>query len=475
MKKNILFAFIFCFILNTLVYLYFIGTAPNVRHWFLIPNYIMGCLLIYMSITSFFESNYKFFAVKFIVFVFSFYFFTIVPLLTIKWNYFIPNVVQPNDWNVWIGLLSIMNLIGIILFILVQKLNVFNIKFKTWDINYKRFYSLAILTLIVSFCVQTYYYISLGGISSYINLYSDRGNNEAFNDAGLIFTLTEAFPIVLGILVIIHMKRKNYAPKWIWLTLFLIVIFIIRMYFGGLRGSRSNTIWAIFWIAGLIHFWIRPINLKVITLGSILLILFMNIYSIYKIHGEDFFEIFIQSEERIEVLNENSTGLETVLLHDFGRTDTQSYLLYKNFKGENFIMASGETYLGTLTLLLPDGIDPFDFERKVRFGTDALYGNGSFENGITSSKVYGLYGEGILNFGMIFGLLSFAVWGLIVNFIDKLQHSIDRCDTRMLIIPLLLITSILMLINDSDNILFFLIKNGLIPFLLIFLSKRSKI
>ncbi|MEK4555305.1 hypothetical protein [Jeotgalicoccus sp. FSL K6-3177] len=473
MKKKTLYPFVFCIIANTLVYLYFIGTTQEVRHWFLVPNYITGSLLIYMSIASYFESKYKFFAVKFIVFVFSFYFFTIVPLLTIKWNYFISNVMQPNDWNTWIGLLSVMNLIGIIIFILIQKLNIFNFKFKSWNINYKKFYIFSGLILVFSFLVQTYYYVSLGGISSYINLYSDRGNNEAFDDAGLIFTLTEAFPIVLGTLVIIHMKRKNYEPKWIWLVLFLIVIFIIRMYFGGLRGSRSNTIWAIFWITGLIHFWIRPINLKVITLGTVLLILFMNIYSVYKIHGSDFYEIFIENDERVVVLNENSTGFETIFLQDFGRTDTQSYLLYKNFKDENFNKASGETYLGTLTLFIPDKIDFMNFDRKARFGTDALYGNGSYENGLTSSKVYGLYGEAILNFGMIVGLLSFVFWGVTVNYINKLQHGIERYDARMIIIPLLLITSILMLINDSDNILFFLIKNGLIPFLLIFLSKKE--
>src|SRR5699024_6363530 len=184
-------------------------------------------------------------------------------------------------------------------------------------------------------------------------------------------------------------------------------------------------------------------------------------------------ELVIKSDERIEVLNENGTGIETIFLQDFGRTDVQSYLLYKNFKDENFNKALGETYLGTLTLFIPDKIDFINFNRKASFGTDALYGNGAYENGLTSSKVYGLYGEAILNFGMILGLLSFVFWGVIINYINKLQHDIERYDARMLIVPLLLITAILMLINDSDNILFFLIKNGLIPFLLIFLSKKE--
>src|SRR5699024_4055351 len=187
MTKKTLYPFVFFIIVNTLIYLYFIGTTQEVRHWFLVPNYIIGTLLIYMSITGYFESKYKFFSVKFIVYIFCYYFFTIVPLLTIKWNYFILNVMEPNNWNTWIGLLSVMNLIGIVIFILIQKLNIFHFKFMNWNINYKKFYIFSGLILLCSFLVQTYYYISLGGISSYINLYSNRSNNEAFNDAGIIF------------------------------------------------------------------------------------------------------------------------------------------------------------------------------------------------------------------------------------------------------------------------------------------------
>lgn len=473
MQKKIFYTLILCFILNGLMYLYFIATSPDTRHWMLLPNFLMSNILIYMAVSSFFKSKYKYFSVKFIVYIFSFYFFTVVPLLTVKWDYYIPNVIQPNDWRTWIGILSLVNLIGILIFIFTQKLNIFNIEFRTWKINYKKFYKLSFITLVVSFLAQTYYYVSVGGISAFINLYSDRYSNDAFNDAGFIFTLTESFPIVLGLTIIVYMKKNNYEPKWIWLTLLLFIIFVVRMYFGGLRGSRSNTIWAIFWIVSLIHLWIRPINLRIIGLGTLLLILFMNVYSLYKIHGTDFYKVFVESDERIEVLNDNSNGMETVLLQDFGRTDTQAYILYKNLTKSDTVKAYGETYLGTATLLIPDSFDIFEFNRKMKFGTDILYGSGAYESGLSSSKVYGLYGEAVLNFGIILGLLSFAVWGLVVNYINTLQHKMDRQDSRMMVIPLLLIVSILMLINDSDNILFFMIKNGLIPFVIIILSRRS--
>lgn len=473
MPKKIFYTLFFLLLVNVFMYLYFVGTTPSTRHWMLLPNFAMSNILIYMAVLSFFKSKYKYFSVKFIVYVFSFYFFTVVPLLTIKWDYYIPNVIQPSDWRTWIGILSIVNLIGILILIFIQKINIFNIKFTTWKINYSKFYKLSFLTLIITFLAQTYYYFSVGGISSFINLYSNRYNNGAFNDSGFMFTLTESFPIVLGLTIIVYMKKNNYKPKWIWLILLLFVIFIVRMYFGGLRGSRSNTIWAIFWIVSLIHIWIRPINLRIISLGTLLLILFMNIYSLYKMHGTDFYEIFVQSDERIEVLNDNNNGMETVLLQDFGRTDTQAYILYKNLTNNDTPKAFGETYLGTVTLLLPDSLDIFEFDRKIKFGTDILYGTGSYESGFSSSKVYGLYGEAVLNFGIIFGLLSFVVWGLVVNYISVLQHKMTKQDSRMMIVPLLLIGSILMLINDSDNMLFFLIKNGLIPFIIIILSRRS--
>src|SRR5699024_10028186 len=130
----------------------------------------------------------------------------------------------------------------------------------------------------------------------------------------------------------------------------------------------------------------------------------------------------------------------------------QAYILYKNLTKSDTVKAYGETYLGTATLLIRDSFDIFEFNRKMKFGTDILYGSGAYESGLSSSKVYGLYGEAVLNFGIILGLLSFAVWGLVVNYINTLQHKMDRQDSRMMVIPLLLIVSILMLINDSDNI-----------------------
>ncbi len=38
--------------------------------------------------------------------------------------------------------------------------------------------------------------------------------------------------------------------------------FLLKLLFGGLRGSRTITVFGLFWIAGAIHIWIRPVPRK---------------------------------------------------------------------------------------------------------------------------------------------------------------------------------------------------------------------
>ena len=59
------------------------------------------------------------------------------------------------------------------------------------------------------------------------------------------------------------------------------------MVFGGLRGSRSQTVWSLFWATGIIHLWIRPLSKRFIAAGVCFLVAFMYLYGFYKGLGHD--------------------------------------------------------------------------------------------------------------------------------------------------------------------------------------------
>ena len=58
----------------------------------------------------------------------------------------------------------------------------------------------------------------------------------------------------------------------------MLLYLVLTLLFGGLKGSRSNTVWAMFWAVGIVHFFLRPVPKKIIFAGLIFLAAFMYIW-----------------------------------------------------------------------------------------------------------------------------------------------------------------------------------------------------
>src|SRR5207244_4309581 len=91
------------------------------------------------------------------------------------------------------------------------------------------------------------------------------------------------------------------AKTWVALVLVLVVYLVLKMFFGGLRGSRSNTIWGMFWAVGLIHLYVRPFPRILVVVGIVGLVGFMYFYGLYKAAGLQALETFGDAEARAEL------------------------------------------------------------------------------------------------------------------------------------------------------------------------------
>jgi hypothetical protein len=80
----------------------------------------------------------------------------------------------------------------------------------------------------------------------------------------------------------------------------------------------------------------------------------------------------------------------------------------------------------------------------------------------------------MLNFGPWLVPLAFAVFGLVVSAVRGIMQQLETSDSRLLLLPLLINLCFVILVSDSDNTLFFIIKNGFLPFAIIF-AASSKI
>src|SRR5262249_21663389 len=113
----------------------------------------------------------------------------------------------------------------------------------------------------------------------------------------------------------------------------------------------------------------------------------------------------------------------------------------------------------------------------LKWTTELERGSGSYESSFyRSSRMYGQVAEAMLNFGYFGVPLAFAVLGFVVGKIVGFSDSLAPEDARRLVLPGMIICSIHMFVQDSENILYFGVKYLLLPVILVFfLSRRRRV
>jgi hypothetical protein len=100
--------------------------------------------------------------------------------------------------------------------------------------------------LLITLSLQIWIYNRFDGIVGYIQAYEARHQAELFAGMGWLFMLSESFPILLAFGYAHYARKNGRLQSWQAIVLFLLLFVVLRLFFGGMRGSRSNTIWALF-------------------------------------------------------------------------------------------------------------------------------------------------------------------------------------------------------------------------------------
>jgi hypothetical protein len=454
----------------------FLLASEQIAHWFVIPVLFCG-VLIGCDAIDWFRGRLSLFDPAGIIGLVGVHFFFLAPLLHVAWNSWMLYIVPPPDWRDWLGGMAIVNGAGLVLYRCGKRRAAIwgkcTRKETVWRLNRKQLLWGAGYGLILSGVLQIWIYAQQGGIIGYIDTFTqalhDPESSSAFKGMGWIFMLSESFPILGMVYFAVYTGRSKTARTWLVICLVLLGFFVVQMLFGGLRGSRSNTIWALFWAAGIIHFWTRPLNRTVVFAGVCFLVVFMYLYGFYKDLGKDSLTAFEAGAIPAEASIKTRRTLDVLILGDLGRADVQAFLLYRLSRPDrDYQYAWGETYLASATLLIPRAFWPDRPPGKVKAGTEAQYGVGSWdENTWRSSLVYGLAGETMLNFGPIAVPFAYLIFGVIVGRLQHFFSTLRHWDTRLLLYPFLVSLCFSFLQSDSDNLLFIFIKDGLVPILII--------
>lgn len=405
------------------------------------------------------------------------HFFFVAPVLHVSWDAWLSEVgggastPGPRDWRPWIEQLAWLNVAGIVTYFVVSHRSPRRRSSPPRVLDQRSLRRLLIAGMIVTAIAQMFVYVQFGGVSGMVETYVS--NRSALGGFGIVFLVSESFPILAFMFFALVTRDYPFLRSWGWLIAALVVFLVLKLLFGGLRGSRSNTLWGLFWAVGILHYWVRPLPRRLIIAGLPLLFAFMYVYGFYKSAGIDALRAFEGAAARAELESSTRRTMDKLFLQDLARTDVQAFILYvQDQPTRRLDLAYGRTYLGAAALLIPRSIWPDRPPSKMQEGTNLFHGDGAYEAGYRVSKIYGLAGEALLNFGKAGVPIAFWVLGLLVLRVRRVCSTVTPGDGRALLLPLLVNLSFVVLASDSDNIVFFLIKNGTVPALVVMLASR---
>ena len=441
-------------------------------HWFLIPVFISG-VIIGVDCFAWLRSRMDLLDPIGWVGAYGYYFFFVAPILTVMWGYRTTELAETPNWRDWIGWMAVLNCCGIIVYFLVRRFlqNREQTSRSTWCFRHNSLIHVMAAALPLTALVQILIYARFGGIWGFMETFS--AHDKAFDGMGWQFLIAESFPCLLAIFILVYKRQTLKQAPWTAIALLIAAFFITKLVFGGLRGSRSNTIWAIFWLVGAIHAWIKPVPRRFLMIGVTFLVAFMYVYGFYKQEGTDALEIIRSQDEMQSTSRRTGRTLDAALLGDLARSEIQAYELYRLVAISDYDYAGGSTYIGALTVLIPKSIRPDWIPSKVEKGTEALYGKGTYSSEYRqASQVYGLAGEAMLNFTPLSVPFVFAGLAYVVVKV-RAMHSLHPNDARRLLLPFLVIGCIVVLNSDLDNVVVFLLTTSLPAFLAIKCCTRS--
>lgn len=449
------------------------ATNPETMlHWFVIPVFISG-VLIGVDCFAWLRNRLDLFDPLGWVGTYGYYFFFVAPLLTVLWKYHTPELDEPPNWRDWIGWMAVLNCGGIIVYISVRRF-LQRRKQASSTILFFRNDSLVHVmaaALPLTALVQILIYVKFGGIWGFMEAFSN--NYNAFDGMGWMFLIAESFPILLAVFVLVYKRSILKRAPWAAISLLGTAFFITKLLFGGLHGSRSNTVWGIVWLVGSIHLWIKPVPRHLVAIGVLFLVAFMYLYGFYKQEGTVALETIQSADEMQSRSARNGRTFDTALLGDLARSEIQAYELNRLSAIRDYDYAGGATYVSAFTGLIPKSFRPDWIPSKVEKGTEALHGKGTYSNEYRrASQVYGLAGEAMLNFTPLSVPFAFAALAFVVVKV-RAMHSLHPDDARRLSLPFLVIGCVAVLNSDLDNVVVFLLTTSLPVFMALKFCTRN--
>jgi hypothetical protein len=449
--------------------------SQAVAHWFLLP--VMACgILSGVDIVRWLRGRLDLFDPKTVIACLAFYGFFAAPILHVVWDRFGVgyDLLLFGDRRPWLGAMAALCALG-----LMGYRGAHNLVFSrtkppatAWEFDPKKFYPVFAFFLFISVVGAGVYLWQLGGVLKEVESFET--DPSAFVGKGWLLVFAWPLSILSFIVLVIAWtdQQKKIRRHLMTALLLLSAVGILHFLLMGWRGSRSATIWALFWMAGIIHYRFRKLSRGIVAGGVILLIVFMYFYGFYKEQGRAGFEVLSSPAMWLQPRG-YQRDFKGLLLGDLARADSNAFILHNLIKDPaDYDYRWGLTYVGSLAVLIPRNFWPDRPEFKVEAGTEAQLGKATPWR---SARVYGLAGEALLNFGPAGVPCMFTLFGGLLGWYRRKVGSWTASDSRMFLAPFFATLFVAGLVSDSDNLVFAVITEGTLVLAAVFLASKRRL
>ncbi len=453
------------------------ASAPC-RHWFVVPVAICG-VLTGSDVVAWLRQRVDTFDPKGIVGAIWFHGTFVAPLLHVSLEahsrFFHSQVL---DWPGWFGRMAMLTAAGLVLYKLSQSYFFHCSSSARTSRRLSDGTFALLLTLAIAICAVAagVIFVKFGALHKESD--ARLGGAATLIHLSWLLMLGDALPMLVAVLVIRFLSMPDRSRSVATVGMLLIALLVFQFLMLGFRGSRSAIIFALFLVAALCHYRLRRIGITWVLVSVFSLGIGGYYYKFFKRFGTSGLAAVRSADEHWLLSRRSDITPLNAFLGDLSRAEIQTFELYRLLEhGDEYKLRWGRTYLSAVLTFIPRAVwptKPTEEYGKVAAGTDLQHGEGTFLLGARdSSRVYGLAGEAMLNFGAAGVPVAYLVYGSLLGWYRRKLTTMHPDDDRFYLVPLFTLVACLGAFGDANNTIFYFLKTGTVLIAIVLLSSTK--